>query len=82
MAAGLVVSRGSPGRASFSSVSRRSSRLTSSPSPRSQRVSPAGPPRLSSIRFAAPLSLRVIAASQSSATVIPPAPACFSVTGE
>ena len=82
IATGVVVSRGSPGAASFNSVSRRSSRVTGSPSSRIHAVSPAGPPKLSSIRLPAVLSLRVTAASQIASMVIPASPACGAVAGE
>jgi hypothetical protein len=44
IAAGDVVSRGSPGSASFNAVSTRSNRVTVSPSERAKRVIPGGPP--------------------------------------
>lgn len=59
----------------------RSSRVVSSPSDRANAVSPAGPPKLASNRLPAVLSLSVIAASHSSAIVMPPS-TCFSVAGE
>jgi hypothetical protein len=47
-ASGVAVSRGSPGTAVLSSVSRRSSRLIGSPIPWKKAVIPAGPPIASS----------------------------------
>ncbi len=66
----------------LSEGSLRSSRVVRSPVSRTQAVSPAGPPRLASNRLAAPLSLRVTAAAQSSPTLSAPSPRCASVTGE
>src|SRR5580704_14205598 len=54
----------------------------SSPSVRAKAVKAEGPPMSSSSRLPAVLSLRVSAASQISASVMPPSPARFSVTGE
>ena len=82
IAAGVVVSRGSPGVASLSVGSLRSRRVTVSPMPRNQAVSPAGPPCSASSRLAAVLSLIVIVASHSAATGRPAAPSCFSTTGD
>ena len=73
IAAGVVVSRGSSGKASFRVGSLRSSRETSSPSARAQRVTAGGPPKLARIRLAAVLSLRVRPASHRPAIVMPSA---------
>ena len=82
MAEGVVVSRGSPGIASLRMVSRRSRRLDASPSERANAVQPAGPPMRSSSRLPAVLSLSVITASHTSASVMPGAPVRSPVTGE
>src|SRR5690606_14378772 len=65
MAAGEVVSRGSPGVASLRSVSQRSSRVTSSPMERRNVVTASGPPSASSTLLAAVLSLVRMVAEQS-----------------
>ena len=82
MASGAVVSRGSPGVASLRSVSQRSSRVTGSPSDRANRVTAGGPPKVLRMRLPAVLSLSVMAASQSSPSVIPSPPTRSFVTGE
>jgi len=81
VAAGVVVSRGSPGIAVSSESSVRSSRVMRSPSARANAVTPAGPPSAASIWLAAQLSLSVTAASQISRSAIPVA-RCCSVMGE
>ena len=82
IAFGVVVSRGSSGKASLSEGSSRSNRVTWSPRLRAKAVSPGGPPMLASSKLPAVLSLRVSAASQISASVMPSPPTRFSVTGE
>lgn len=81
IAAGVVVSRGSPSRDSFTDSSVRSRRVTPSPRERQNLVIPGGPPIVSRSRFAAVLSLRVKIASQRAPTFIV-LPACGSVSGE
>ncbi len=80
IARGVEVSRGSPGVASLSVGSVRSSRVVSSPLRRRKAVTAAGPPTLASSRLAAVLSLTVTAASHSSPT-LRPLPTCLPVTG-
>src|SRR5579885_1573223 len=82
IADGVVVSRGSPGSDSFTAGSFRSRRVTGSPSERANSVTAAGPPRAARMRLPAVLSLSVIAASQSSASVMPSPPTCMPVVGE
>ncbi len=82
IAAGVVVSRGSPGRFSFRVGSTRSSRVARSPSPRANAVSAGGPPKLDSSRLPAVLSLTTTAASHSSDRVMPGGPVRDPVTGE
>ena len=60
IALGVVVSRGSPGVASLSVGSLRSSRVMPSPRLRANAVTAAGPPKLASSRLAAVLSLSVM----------------------
>ncbi len=81
IAAGVVVSRGSPGTAPFSAVSQRSRRNRSSPAESAKVVTAPGPPSSRIIRFAAVLSLYCSAAAQISATVMP-SPACWLANGE
>ncbi|MCY1229169.1 hypothetical protein D9M72_415260 [compost metagenome] len=81
MAAGVVVSRGSPGMAVFSSGSVRSRRKVVSPMRRAKAVTAAGPPSTFSSRLAAALSLYCMVAAHISFTVMPVA-RCFSATGE
>jgi len=72
IARGVVVSRKSPGAFSLSAGSSRSSRVTASPICRANRVSPDGPPTFLSRRFAAVLSLLVIAVFARASTVMEP----------
>ena len=81
IAAGVVVSRSSPGIALFNSGSIRSRRVTRSPRVRTKFVRPAGPPMAFKSRLPAVLSLCSIAAAHSAPNVIPPSLRCSFVTG-
>jgi len=70
IAAGLVVSRGSPGANRLSSGSWRAQRVSASPCARRKAVSPAGPPTSGSSRLAAALSLMVSVARHRSRTLM------------
>ena len=69
------MSRLSPGAASFKAGSVRSRWVFVSPIETRNSFSPAGPPKLASSKFAAVLSLSVMAALHSLPSVIPLAPA-------
>ena len=81
MARGVLVSRGSPGIAVFSSISQRSNLVRSSPMERANSVMAGGPPIARNSRLAAALSLCCTAAAHSCASGMA-LPACGAVTGE
>ena len=76
IAAGVVVSRSSPGMALFNSGSFRSSLVVSSLTLRAKFVRPTGPPIVSSKRLPAVLSLCSIAAAHKAPSVMPPSLRC------